>query len=64
MVIRQNGRVIKFDSVSEMKKAKAEKGDSILVLPKLEGKNVQIVRDITQILFQVAMSAGIVLAAF
>ena len=47
-----------------MKKEKVEKGDSILVLPKLEGKNVQIVRDITQILFQVAMSAGIVLAAF
>ena len=64
LVIRQNGRVIKFDSVSEMKKAKVEKGDSILVLPKLEGKNVQIVRVITQILFQVAMSAGIVLAAF
>ena len=64
LVIRQNGRVIKFDSVSKMKKAKVEKGDSILVFPKLEGKNVQIVRDITQILFQIAMSAGIVLAAF
>ena len=64
LVIRQNGRVIKLDSVSEMKKTKVEKGDSILVFPKLEGKNVQIVRDITQILFQIAMSAGIVLAAF
>ena len=64
LVIRQNGRVIKFDSVSGMKKAKVQKGDSILVFPKLEGKNVQIVRDITQILFQIAMSAGIVLAAF
>jgi protein involved in polysaccharide export with SLBB domain len=64
LVIRQNGSVIKFDSVSEMKKAKAEKGDSILVLPKLEGKNVAIIRDITQIIFQIAMSAGVVLAAF
>jgi hypothetical protein len=64
LVIRQNGRVIKLDSVSKMKKTKVQKGDSILVFPKLEGKNVQIVRDITQILFQIAMSAGIVLAAF
>jgi hypothetical protein len=63
LVIRQNGRVIKFDSVSEMKKAKVQKGDSILVLPKLEGKNVAIIRDITQIIFQIAMSAGVVLAA-
>jgi protein involved in polysaccharide export with SLBB domain len=36
-------------------------GDEILVLPKIDVKSRQIVKDLTQILFQIAVSAGVVL---
>ena len=52
----------KCDSKNILKKTKLARGDSLLVLPKLEGKNLQITKDITQILYQVAVSAGILLA--
>jgi len=36
-------------------------GDEILVLPKIDVKSVQIVKDLTQILFQIAVSAKVIL---
>ena len=36
-------------------------GDQILVLPKVESKNMQAVKDISQVLMQVAVSTGAVL---
>jgi len=36
-------------------------GDEILVLPKIDVKSLQIVKDLTQILFQIAVSAKVVL---
>jgi protein involved in polysaccharide export with SLBB domain len=62
LVIRQNGSVVKCDSASSMKKAAIQKGDSVLVLPKLEGKIIQATKDITQILFQIAVATGVFLA--
>ena len=38
-----------------------EPGDEIFVLPKVDSKNLQIVKDITQIFYQLALSAGVVL---
>ncbi len=62
LVIHQNGRVIKCNSKRALRKIKISKGDSILVLPKLEGKNLQIAKDLTQIIYQIAVSAGVILA--
>jgi hypothetical protein len=36
-------------------------GDEIMVLPKIDVKSRQIAKDLTQILFQIAVSAGVVL---
>lgn len=53
-IVRANGVVI-FD-----KEAKIQRGDQILVLPKIETKTMQAVKDITQIIYQVAVAANVV----
>jgi protein involved in polysaccharide export with SLBB domain len=62
LVIKQNGRVAKCKSHSKLDDISIDRGDSVLVLPKLEGKNIQITKDITQILYQIAVGAGVILA--
>ena len=62
LVLHQDGRVVKCDSKKMLKKLKVNRGDSVLVLPKMDGKNLQIARDVTQILYQVAISTGVLLA--
>jgi hypothetical protein len=37
-------------------------GDSILVLPKVETKGLQTTKDIIQVIYQIAVSAAVVLA--
>ncbi|MCP3921777.1 MAG: polysaccharide export protein [Desulfobacterales bacterium] len=59
LIIHHNGRVEKCDDISD---TKVINGDSILILPKYEGKGLQITKDITQILFQIAVTSGILLA--
>lgn len=54
-IVRANGTVV-FDL-----KAKIERGDQILVMPKVESKTMQTVKDLTQILFQIAVAADVVL---
>lgn len=39
-------------------------GDSILVLGKIDSKNIQIAKDITQIIYQIAVGAGVAINAF
>ncbi len=58
LLIRKNGSVVKCDGNKEA----VEKGDAILVFPKLEGKTIQITKDITQILYQIAVGFGVFLA--
>jgi protein involved in polysaccharide export with SLBB domain len=41
---------------------KIQPGDEIMVLPKVNTKSMQITQDLTQILYQIAVSAGVVLA--
>jgi protein involved in polysaccharide export with SLBB domain len=53
-IVRANGVVI-FDKEAEIKR-----GDQILVLPKIETKTMQAVKDITQIIYQVAVAANVV----
>ncbi|MGE9986673.1 polysaccharide biosynthesis/export family protein [Desulfovibrio sp. SGI.169] len=54
LIMRQNG------SVSQNGDA-IRAGDQILVLPRVESKNMQAVKDISQVLMQVAVSTGAVL---
>lgn len=53
-IVRANGVVI-FDKDAEIKR-----GDQILVLPKIDTKTMQAVKDITQIIYQVAVAANVV----
>ena len=62
LVLHQNGRVVKCDSEKMLKKMGVKRGDAVLVLPKMGGKNLLIAKDVTQILYQVAISAGVLVA--
>ncbi|MGF1721664.1 polysaccharide export protein [Vibrio kyushuensis] len=54
-VVRANGMVV-FDS-----KATIQPGDQVLVMPKVDVKTMQAVKDITQIIYQIAVAANVVL---
>jgi protein involved in polysaccharide export with SLBB domain len=64
VVVRANGLTIFIDSQSSWltddKKQSLQAGDQILVLPKIDTKLLQAVRDITQIMFQIAIAANVV----
>ncbi len=53
-IVRANG-LVEFDSSKPV-----QKGDQILVLPKVETKTMQAVKDITQIIYQIAIAANVV----
>ncbi len=53
IVMRQDG------SVSEAAKVTLQPGDEIMVLPKIETKNIEITRGITQIVYQIAVAAKV-----
>jgi protein involved in polysaccharide export with SLBB domain len=55
-IVRTNG-LVEFDS-----KKPISKGDQILVLPKVDAKDMQSVKDITQILYQVAVATNVALS--
>ena len=55
LVMRQNGAVVRSDNVDVMP------GDQILVLPKVESKIMQAVKDVALVLYQVAVSSRLVL---
>ncbi|MGR5231126.1 polysaccharide biosynthesis/export family protein [Vibrio rotiferianus] len=52
-IIRANG-LVEFESDKPI-----EKGDQILVLPKVDTKTMQAVKDITQIIYQIAVAANV-----
>jgi protein involved in polysaccharide export with SLBB domain len=55
LLLRQDGTVV------ESNRVRPEPGDEILVLPTVGAKNVEVVRGISQILFQIAVVAGVAL---
>ena len=60
LIIRQNGEVKTYNnSLFANTNVEINPGDSILVLGKVDSKNLQITKDITQILYQIAVSAGV-----
>jgi protein involved in polysaccharide export with SLBB domain len=53
LLLRQDG------SVAQSLSAMVQPGDEIMVLPKIEAKSVEITRSITQIIYQLAISAKV-----
>lgn len=65
LIVRQNGKIYTYNANTFFKKnVIILPGDSILVLSKPASENLQITKDITQILYQIAVSAGVVLRLF
>jgi protein involved in polysaccharide export with SLBB domain len=62
LVVAQNGGVKRYESQGQLKDALLNNGDSVLVMPKIAGKNIQITKGITQIMYQIAVSVGVLLA--
>lgn len=56
LIIRINGKAEKYRGGIDMKP-----GDSILVLPKVDSQNLQVLGMITQILYQIAIATNVVL---
>ncbi len=66
IVLRQDGSFAMGDDDSNMVdfgtyRAPLEEGDEILVMPRIDNKNRQIIKEMTQILYQIAVGAGVVL---
>lgn len=62
LIIKKNGKVMSYDSSSMFgDKYAVQPGDSILVLGKVDSKYLQVVKDITQIVYQIAVGAAVVL---
>lgn len=63
LLIRANGKAEKYNAsfFAMNVKPTIEKGDAILVLPKAEGRNLMTTSVITQILYQIAIAASVVL---
>jgi len=66
LLIKKNGKVITYNATSWWSEHSftVEAGDSILVLGKVDSKNIQITSSVTQILYQIAVGAAVVLRAF
>lgn len=62
LIVQRNGKVIKYDDDSFFSSDYTVKpGDNILVLGKVDTKYLQAVKDITQVLYQIAVGAAVVL---
>ncbi len=62
LIIHSNGKVSSYDASSWSSDGfKINPGDSILVMGRVDAKYLQVVKDITQILYQVAVGAAVVL---
>jgi protein involved in polysaccharide export with SLBB domain len=62
LLIKANGRVIRYrNSMFENKDMRVEPSDSILVLQEVKTKNMLIFKDLTQILYQIALGAAVIL---
>ena len=62
LIIHRNGAVTSYDAAGWFNsEAVIQPGDSILVLGKVDTKYLQAVKDITQIIYQIAVGAAIVL---
>jgi len=56
VVIKQSG-----EALSVSKRNQIAAGDEIMVLPKIESKNIEVTRGISQIIYQIAVAAKVIL---
>jgi len=61
LIIKPNGKVTAYDADSFGSSYEVQAGDAILVLGNIDSKHLQVVKDITQIVYQIAVSAAVVL---
>ena len=64
LVIKQDGRIINFgDSIgkTKSKSARLEPGDEVLVLPQVDSKKLQFAMDLSNIIYQIALTARVAL---
>jgi len=62
LIIKKNGQVISYDADAAFgSEYKVEPGDDILVMGKVDTKYLQVIKDITQIVYQIAVGAAVVL---
>jgi protein involved in polysaccharide export with SLBB domain len=59
IIIRQNGEALEAQNARAIMA-----GDEIMVLPKIESKSIEVVRAITQIIFQLAVSAKVLFTSW
>ncbi|MFB0823678.1 polysaccharide biosynthesis/export family protein [Chromobacterium violaceum] len=56
ILMKQNGEALPVSA-----SAKVAAGDEVMVMPKIDSKNIEVTRGITQILYQIAVAAKIIL---
>jgi len=56
VVIKQSG-----EALAVSKRSQIAAGDEIMVLPKIESKNIEVTRGISQIIYQIAVAAKVIL---
>ena len=62
IIIQKNGKVVNYDPSSfSSDEYNVQPGDSILVVGKVDSKFLQVVKDITQIVYQIAVGAAVVI---
>lgn len=59
LILRKNGRVINTSTTDE-DDVLVKAGDEVFVLPDVDVKSLQVTKDITQVLYQIAISAAVV----
>ncbi|MDP9139165.1 MAG: capsule biosynthesis GfcC family protein, partial [Pseudomonadota bacterium] len=60
-VMRPSGELVEAD-LGWFSRTKLEPGDEVMVLPRVDDKSFQLTKDIIQVLYQLALSAGVVLS--
>ncbi|MEA3228887.1 MAG: polysaccharide export protein, partial [Campylobacterota bacterium] len=62
LIIQKSGQVVTYDASSFFSdEYRVKAGDAILILGKVDTKYLQVVKDITQIVYQLALGAAVVL---
>jgi protein involved in polysaccharide export with SLBB domain len=59
-IMRPSGEMV--DAGGSWRSPRVEPGDEIMVLPTVDAKNFQLTKDLVQVLYQIALSAGVVLS--
>lgn len=61
LIIQRGGRVVSHDASMFGSSYEMKPGDSILILGKIDTKYLQVIKDITQIMYQLAVGAAVVI---